>query len=348
MANKPDPAEIAAAAWEFARRGQADRAAEQLVRLRGEFDEWRDSSGLSKEDFEDVFDDVILRILDRLSESFKNVPRESALAYFSLMLRSGARDLTQRRRNVSSLEDLPESEWTEWQSIASEEARYQRIEAISLLRNALESLRKDHPRSYEVIRPWFQGMDTAEIAHLINTTTGAARERLSHARRVLRGLLPPDFEFGELEFGSLLLKDEFAELFPGNAKSAYGSAVALGARFRERESGAPELVRHEGAVALLRGIPGNTLVTRDSVVAVPGHDGETRFPVWQFESGIRDHMPKILAALKFQDDDWGRYLFFTQSNPNLDGLTPLEALRANDVEAVINAAAAYGESEWNG
>lgn len=348
MANKPDPAEIAAAAWEFAQRGQHDRAAEQLVRLRGEFDEWRDNSGLSQEDFEDIFDEVILSLLDRRPESFKNVPRGSALAYFAHLLRYRALDLAKGKRNASSLEDIPESEWTAWQSIASEEARYQRTEAISLLRNALEALRKDHPRSYEVIRPWFQGMNIAEIASLINTTAGAARERLSHARHVLRGLLPPGFEFGELEFGSLLLKDEFAGLFSGKGKSAYGSAVALGARFRERESGAPELVRQEGAVALLGGVPGNALATRDSVVAVPGHDGETRFPVWQFESGIRDHMPKILAALKVPDDGWGRYLFFTQSNPNLDGLTPLEALRANDVEAVIDAAAAFGESERNG
>jgi len=45
---------------------------------------------------------------------------------------------------------------------------------------------------------------------------------------------------------------------------------------------------------------------------------------------------------------WSRYRFFVQSSPDLDGRTPVEALRAGEGEAVLNAAETWTQAEQGG
>ncbi len=67
------------------------------------------------------------------------------------------------------------------------------------------------------------------------------------------------------------------------------------------------------------------------------------YPVWQFENGRTiEHLEKVLHALR-DHDPWMQLIFFLNANDRLNGITPLQALRAGKVEQVIQAAQAYGE-----
>ena len=69
------------------------------------------------------------------------------------------------------------------------------------------------------------------------------------------------------------------------------------------------------------------------------------YPALQFDGSrvVRD-LPRVLAALaENETDEWARLRFLAGSNARLGGRTPLEALKAGDVEAVLAAARAFGE-----
>jgi hypothetical protein len=66
-----------------------------------------------------------------------------------------------------------------------------------------------------------------------------------------------------------------------------------------------------------------------------------RFPLWQRElveereiRAVFEAVLKRLAAV----GPWSRYRFLTQDAPELDGQTPIDALRAGEGEAVLRAA----------
>jgi hypothetical protein len=68
-----------------------------------------------------------------------------------------------------------------------------------------------------------------------------------------------------------------------------------------------------------------------------------RYPVWQLtESGVLPGLDKVLAVLA-SHDEWMQTAFFLSANPRLGDRTPVETLKAGEVERVLDAAEAYGE-----
>ncbi len=67
-----------------------------------------------------------------------------------------------------------------------------------------------------------------------------------------------------------------------------------------------------------------------------------RYPAWQFQDGeVLPGLPDVLAA--FTDlNPWTQAVFFTTGDLRLGSKTPLEVLQAGQVDAVVQAAAAYG------
>jgi biotin operon repressor len=67
------------------------------------------------------------------------------------------------------------------------------------------------------------------------------------------------------------------------------------------------------------------------------------YPAWQFEGGkTLAHLTRLLEALR-NHDAWMQLAFFVNGNDHLDGKSPLELLRAGELESVLRAAESYGE-----
>jgi len=68
-----------------------------------------------------------------------------------------------------------------------------------------------------------------------------------------------------------------------------------------------------------------------------------RYPVWQLdESGVVPALEDVLKVLA-PHDEWMQVAFFVSKDPRLANRTPLDALKAGDSDAVLDAAAVYGE-----
>lgn len=68
-----------------------------------------------------------------------------------------------------------------------------------------------------------------------------------------------------------------------------------------------------------------------------------RYPVWQFdESGVLPGLEDVLKVLA-SEDEWMQVAFFVSKNPRLEDRTPIDALKAGELDAVLDAAAVYGE-----
>jgi hypothetical protein len=68
-----------------------------------------------------------------------------------------------------------------------------------------------------------------------------------------------------------------------------------------------------------------------------------RYPVWQFdESGVLPGLDDVLRVLA-PHDEWMQVAFFVSKTERLAQATPVEALKAGDLNAVLDAAAAYSE-----
>jgi biotin operon repressor len=76
-----------------------------------------------------------------------------------------------------------------------------------------------------------------------------------------------------------------------------------------------------------------------------------RFPQWQRdlveERDIRASFEAVLNRLA-PVGPWSRYRFFVRSSPELDGRTPVEALRAGAGEAVLHAAEIWAQGDQGG
>jgi len=76
-----------------------------------------------------------------------------------------------------------------------------------------------------------------------------------------------------------------------------------------------------------------------------------RFPQWQRdlveERDTRASFEAVLNGLAAVGP-WSRYRFFVQSSPQLEGRTPVEALRAGEGEAVLRAAESWAQGEQGG
>jgi hypothetical protein len=68
-----------------------------------------------------------------------------------------------------------------------------------------------------------------------------------------------------------------------------------------------------------------------------------RYPVWQFtESGALPGLKDVLQALH-PHDEWMQIAFFVSKNPRLHNQTPIDMLKAGELDKAVDAARAYGE-----
>ena len=78
-------------------------------------------------------------------------------------------------------------------------------------------------------------------------------------------------------------------------------------------------------------------------------NGKLLFPLWQFDpsgpDGVLEGFPQILKALAMSD--YAKLNWLTRSNPYLEGLTPVEALKQGQSARVIQQAEAAGASQWS-
>jgi hypothetical protein len=75
--------------------------------------------------------------------------------------------------------------------------------------------------------------------------------------------------------------------------------------------------------------------------------GQWRFPVWQLDpdgpDGVLAGLPAVLRALSESPlSAFGCLRWFTTGKPLLDGRTPIEALRAGDIDETVAEARAVG------
>lgn len=67
------------------------------------------------------------------------------------------------------------------------------------------------------------------------------------------------------------------------------------------------------------------------------------YPAWQFEGGkTLTDLEKVLDRLQGHDA-WMQLMFFLNANDRLNGRNPLDMLRSGNVQAVLDAAANYGD-----
>jgi hypothetical protein len=68
-----------------------------------------------------------------------------------------------------------------------------------------------------------------------------------------------------------------------------------------------------------------------------------RYPVWQFdESGVLPGLEDVLRVLA-PHDEWMQVAFFVSKDQRLANRTPVDTLKAGELDAVLDAAAVYGE-----
>jgi hypothetical protein len=67
------------------------------------------------------------------------------------------------------------------------------------------------------------------------------------------------------------------------------------------------------------------------------------YPAWQFEGGKTVQNLEIVLDELRGHDPWMQLAFFVNPNDRLDGRTPFRLLRSGELDAVVQAAKAYGE-----
>lgn len=67
------------------------------------------------------------------------------------------------------------------------------------------------------------------------------------------------------------------------------------------------------------------------------------YPIWQFLDGkVLAGLERVLAELS-EYDPWTQLMFFKTGDLRLDGATPLEQLKAGEIDKVVWAASCYGK-----
>ncbi|MET3512991.1 hypothetical protein ABIC63_000756 [Pseudacidovorax sp. 1753] len=82
-------------------------------------------------------------------------------------------------------------------------------------------------------------------------------------------------------------------------------------------------------------------IWKGEVLALSNELGELKIPLWQFESGLRDPVRRVLKAIRGADP-WSAYFFFVNSHPYF-GKAPLAALADGAIDAVLLLAAEHVE-----
>jgi biotin operon repressor len=124
----------------------------------------------------------------------------------------------------------------------------------------------------------------------------------------------------------------------------------LTARLRGIEA-KQQLLKAEGGILSVEEVAKLLSISRQAVdkrrrsgqlIAVsPGRRGYA-YPAWQFtENGTLPGLQTILQALRHHDE-WMQIAFMLNANTRLKGRRPLDELRQGQVDAVVEAAKAYG------
>ncbi|MDM0067055.1 antitoxin Xre/MbcA/ParS toxin-binding domain-containing protein [Variovorax sp. J31P207] len=127
-----------------------------------------------------------------------------------------------------------------------------------------------------------------------------------------------------------------------NPSPGYQAAVDAGAAARTRMFKGADMLSSD-RIAEILGVTRETINTRRKGGELLGltHGGRiVRYPSWQLEGPVASAMPALMDIFK-DFDPWAMYLFLTRSNPNLDGVIPLDLLRAGDMQSVVDAASIY-------
>ena len=187
-----------------------------------------------------------------------------------------------------------------------------------------------------------------------------AAERLEQADRRLAGglaLSEVDAIVAEAEHAAALLDDPDAsrvspltgETLPSAQEMARVRRANLMRAFAERRMLLTEAMG-VAEVAELLGVGRQTphdRVKAETLLAVK-ENGKLMFPDWQFDpegaDGVLAGLPEVLRAMRGPISALGRVRWFVTPKPLMDGRTPLEALRAGDVDDVIREAQSIGVS----
>lgn len=126
--------------------------------------------------------------------------------------------------------------------------------------------------------------------------------------------------------------------------SSVARAIARGIAIKE------SLLAEAGGSLSSEQVAGLLRVSRETIakyrranklLGLPKPSGDYQFPVCQFESErVIAGLERALAAFR-TPDPWSRLQVLLTADPNLGQRTPIDALKAGEVEAVVQAIAAY-------
>lgn len=104
-------------------------------------------------------------------------------------------------------------------------------------------------------------------------------------------------------------------------------------------------------LGLSRATVDNRRITGKLLALDVGTKRGVRYPDWQCEllkdAIARSAYERVLGALR-PSSAWSKYRFFLHAAPELGGRTPLEALRAGDLEAVTDAGRTWAQGDQGG
>jgi hypothetical protein len=183
-----------------------------------------------------------------------------------------------------------------------------------------------------------QGKDDA-VARILAAVTNLARSTSNHQLNQVLGA-PSDFAV----LLRLLTQPEALAFLA--ERDPLAPARLRGLAVRER------LLAAEGGTLTAEEAAGTLGVSRQAIdnrrkrgglLAVQLGRRGFRYPAWQFTAdGVLPGLKETLAALG-DLGPWVQLAFLLNDNAWLDGRRPLDALRAGEIEAVVDAARHYGE-----
>jgi len=184
---------------------------------------------------------------------------------------------------------------------------------------------------------------------LLTPETKTARDATERLVTTLRGFLKSHARLPVGDFARALAVASTQVLTERAGADDYEAALVTGAGRRAALLDAEGGCIGAEAIGKLLGISKQAVHMRrrkGGLLAVATGRRDFAFPVWQVHDGrvlvgIPDVVEALLASFgKRQDEQTMR--FFLGANPLLAGRTPLDLLRAGEVEAVLEAAATYG------
>jgi hypothetical protein len=183
-----------------------------------------------------------------------------------------------------------------------------------------------------------------------DAAVAAARHQLDTTAQLIRGLLhaiakqATEAGMAARTFAEIS-SEETRPFIEASAQAGYASPAEGLAALLNAEGGcvdvsdARELFRKPDPVTR-QAI--NERIKRGELLAYRTGGDQYMLPVWQFrpEGGVIEGFPESLKALRESMPSMGQltpFAFFLQADPVTGGRTPLEALRAGDIQQVLDA-----------